>query len=393
MREDERPDGHKEQSLKETAERLRLLEALLDRVPDFFYVHDSELRFQYANQAAADYFKRAKEDLPGRLHREVDDDPEQAAFFEQLLIPIIERGEAVETDDVPYRRPDGSSGLLQAFILPFDHPNTGRRMMLGISRDVTEQRQLAAEREAKAAYERELEIAQRVQRSILPASAPAVAGFDLAARCEPAAFAGGDLYDFIDCGEGRLIVVMGDVSGHGVGPAIVASACRAYARALLPRLGLSKGLQALDAALSEDCPADSFVTLALVELQVQRQSVSFCSAGQGPVVVLRRDGQLQQLPTQTPPLGLGLVDDADTIEVQLEAGDGLLIPSDGLIESANREGHQRGIDSLAASCVSGNAAQRVAAAFQSDEAWRDGGEPDDDRTLIVLLCSEHDSVT
>jgi len=58
------------------AHRLRLIESLLDQLPDFFYVHNAELRFQYANRAAAAYFGRPKHELPGRLHRDVDSDPE-----------------------------------------------------------------------------------------------------------------------------------------------------------------------------------------------------------------------------------------------------------------------------------------------------------------------------
>ncbi|MEM1165926.1 MAG: SpoIIE family protein phosphatase [Planctomycetota bacterium] len=369
--------------------RLTLLETLLDRVPDFFYVHNAELRFQYANRAAASYFGRPKSELPGLLHREVDDNPEQAAYFEAELIPIIERGEPVTTGDLPFTRGDGSPGLLQAHIVPFDHPVTGERMMLGISRDVTEERRAAAEREARAAYERELEIAHLVQRSLLPASPPEVVGFEIAARCEPAMYAGGDFYDFIVCPDGRMVAVLGDVTGHGVGPALIAASCRAYARAVVPRMSLTGSIKELDRLVTADAHDGSFVTFAAIELTPGERTVRYCSAGHGPVAHVGHTGAVRVLPTQTLPLGLGIAaaSAVEGLELRVEAGERVLLPSDGLIESRGADGVQWGMERLAVACAGETAEEAVEQAYAADEAWRGGTPADDDQSLVVIGAS------
>ena len=290
------------------------------------------------------------------------------------------------TDDLPYQRQDGSSGLLQAHIMPFDHPVTGERMMLGISRDVTEERQASIERETRAAFERELDIARRVQHGLLPLTPPNTAGFDIAARSEPAMFAGGDFYDFVECADGRVVAVIGDVTGHGVGPAIIAASCRAFSRALFPELRLNQALAKLDAHVTADTADGTFVTLAAFEIMPDQNHVSYCSAGHGPVILTRPGDAYDMLPTQCPPLGLGLArqEEIQSIELDLAAGDQLLIPSDGLIESCSPEGTQRGVDGLLDAATAGSAEGIVAECFAADARWRDGSPTKDDQTLIVI---------
>lgn len=378
-------EPHRPKPRLSAAQRLALLESLLDRVPDFFYVHDAELRFQYANRAAAEYFGRTKEDIAGLRHRDVDE-AEQARFYEQALIPIIRRGDPVTTDDLPYRRRDGSSGLLQAHIVPFDDPNTGERMMLGISRDVTDERQVAAERAARAAYERELDIARRVQQSLLPDRIPSVASFDIAARCEPAAFVGGDFYDVIEADDDRFVVLIGDVTGHGVGSALIAAACRSFARVIFARSRIADGLAELDQALYRDLSDGSFATLAAVEIDAGRGSIRYVSAGHGPLFVVGADGIVETLPTHAPPVGLGAAPgDIDATELALSGGMALVLPSDGLFESQDPSGTQLGIARLAAGLAgTGSAAEACACCFATESRWRGDVPAADDRTAVVI---------
>ncbi len=367
-------------------ERLALLEALMDRIPDFFYVHDAELRFQYANRAAAEYFGCDKEALVGLRHRDVDDDPEQAAFYEQTLIPIIERGEPVVTGDLPYHRRDGTTGLLQAHIVPFTDPNSGRPMMLGLSRDVTSERRIAEERAARAAIERELEIARRVQASLLPRTLPTIPGFALAARCEPAAFVGGDFYDAIPAPGGRTVLILGDVTGHGVGSALIAASCRSFARVLFAEEPFETVLPRLDQLMHDDLDDGLFVTLAALELDPNAGTIRYLSAGHGPIVLLDPNGQPQELPVQTTPLGLALDPDHPTpITVDLPTGSALLIPSDGLFESQDPNGQQLGIERLVEAVAGArDTDQRLALAFETESVWRGENPAHDDRTAIIV---------
>ncbi len=367
-------------------ERLELMGTLLDRIPDFFYVHNAEMRFQYANRAAAEYFGHTKESIVGLRHRDVDGDADQSEFYEEMLIPIIERGDPVTTDDLPYIRSDGSAGLLQANIIPFDDPKTGERMMLGISRDVTSDRRLADELASRAAMERELSIARRVQSSLLPKDVPFLAGYDIAARCEPAEFVGGDFYDFIALPDDRWIALLGDVTGHGIGSALIAAVCRSFGRVLFPQQDLPTAMRELDTLMRADVQLGSFVTLAAIELDPAAGRLKYLSAGHGPVQVLRVDGALETLPTHTTPLALGLAEDVlESTEIALGEGDCLVVPTDGLIESHNASGEQFGVDRLLrAAAIDGVSAERMDRCFAEESAWRGDASPDDDRTMVII---------
>ena len=366
-----------------------LIETLLDQLPHFFFVHDADLRFRYANAAAAAYFGRTKAGIVGRRHRDVDD-PEQAAFYEATLRPLIAAGEPVTTDPLPYRKPDGTDGHLQAFLRPFRHPVTDEQMVVGLSLDVTERERFGHERELRGRYEAELDLARQIQQHLLSTAVPHVPGRDLAAACEPATHIGGDFYDFIHAPGGRTVVLLGDVTGHGVAPALLAATVRSTARVLFRTLGFTEAMVELDRQLCADFPPGRFVTLAAVELAPAPPGhpvppPRLLSAGHGPVLHVRPDGRGDVLPTHGLPMGLGAnpVFDDPTL-CPLGPNDLLVLPSDGLIEPRNAAGEPFGPDRLAAAVASASdLPAAVAAAYAAETAWRTG-EPEDDRTLVCL---------
>jgi PAS domain S-box-containing protein len=362
---------------------LGLLEVLLDRVPDFFYVHDEDLRFRYANKAAAEYFGQTKQSIVGLRHRDVDE-RDQAEFYEQVLIPIMLAGNPHTTPQLPYVRRDGTPGLLRASIVPFDDPKTGKRMMLGMSRDVTDEVRVADERRVRAAFERELEIAARVQQSLLPTSVPSLAGYELAGRCEPAAFIGGDFFDYIQTSTG-VIALVGDVSGHGIGSALLAASCRAAARVLFSRLPFESAIALLDETMRPDLIEGNFITFAAAHLG-DSGVVRYFSAGHGPVAILPRDasGALRRLPAHAPPLGVWNQAPDPLTAYTLAPGDCLVIPSDGLVESCAGS-EDLGIDRLCQQACSGNVATRLTACFEREAQWRGETPPKDDRTAVLVL--------
>src|SRR6185503_20531019 len=86
-----------------------------------------------------------------------------------------------------------------------------------------------------ALIEQDLRVAHDIQMGLLPSDRPAITGFEVAGMARPAAHAGGDYYDWQALPDGRLVVAIADVTGHGIGPALVMAVCRAYARATAPR--------------------------------------------------------------------------------------------------------------------------------------------------------------
>lgn len=269
-----------------------LIMRMLDLVPDFFYVHDEDLRFYYANKAAAEYFGLTKEAIVGKLLIEVDKNESQARRIEALCQQIMASGQARTTDRIQYSRRDGSPGFLRQHDIPFINPVDNRRMMIGVSRDVTTEVELALQEMRAAGLQRELEIARSIQRSLRPSDGDGQTlgrrpgppgGLDLAAHCEPAAYAGGDFYDWFTTpgAPERVVVCIGDVTGHGVGPALLAAECRAYARVVLCEHDLPRAFCRLSELTAADFRDGRFVTFAAAVIDTTTGKAELMSAGHG----------------------------------------------------------------------------------------------------------------
>ena len=213
---------------------------------------------------------------------------------------------------------------------------------------------LAALREAELQRELErvnhdLDIARSIQRGLLPARAPKLGNFELAGWNEPADQTGGDYFDWQELPDGRLAVSLADVTGHGIGPALVMAACRAYARAnFLANGDPTTVLDHLNQLLYQDLPPERFVTFAVALLDSEKSKLQMLSAGHGPLLVYRHaTGEIQNLEAQGIPLGLmpgvkyGLA-----VEVSLAPGDMLVTVTDGFYEWENPGGEDFGMERL-----------------------------------------------
>ena len=121
---------------------------------------------------------------------------------------------------------------------------------------------LAVEMAERQRIEHDLDIARNIQRGLLPTTKPELPGFEISGWSQSANKTGGDYYDWQQLPDGRFLVSLADVSGHGIGPALVAAVCRAYARASITSDGqdLSRFVQRLNDLLVEDLPEGRFVT-------------------------------------------------------------------------------------------------------------------------------------
>jgi phosphoserine phosphatase len=202
---------------------------------------------------------------------------------------------------------------------------------------------------AKQRIEHELEIASKIQQAMLPKAAPVVTGFDIAGWNRPADLTGGDLYDFVTTAGGDLAVVVADVVGHGIGPALVMAECRALIRsALLWTHRVDQILAQVNTILCEDLPDDRFVTAFLGILKPALGKIEFFSAGHGPILL--RDsatGAIRELPVNGCPLGLDPESSfREVSELSFAPGDTLAIVTDGFFEWCGGNQEQFGIDRL-----------------------------------------------
>jgi PAS domain S-box-containing protein len=365
---------------------LDLVSQVLDLLPDFFYVHDFDLRFCYANRKAAEYFGTTKADLLGRTLEEVDFNKEQAAYFKEVCRHVMLEGVPRLTDRLPYVRPDGTPGFLRQFDVPF-RGSDGEPLLIGLSRDVTDEIRAEEERRTRALLEREMQIARDIQTALTPRD-PAIPGCDLATHSTPADYAGGDFVHWTHARDGTLIVGLGDVSGHGVGTAILAATTRAYARVLADGTPFDALLDALNRRLADDLTLGRFVTYAAARFDPRDGTLLFASAGHGPVFLRRASGTVEILPTHALPLGITQpLHPEPPTRYRLAPSDSLILISDGIIEAADPAGVQYGTEHLRrilADTADSDARAIVDRVMSSATSHLAGARPADDATIAVL---------
>jgi len=230
----------------------------------------------------------------------------------------------------------------------------------------------------------ELEMARRIQLSLLPGDFPASADFRVAARYVPMTSVAGDLYDYVVAGDGQAGLLIADVSGHGVPAALIASMVKMAATSQRGNSGHPARLLAgMNAALCGNTQGQ-YVTAAYVFLNARSGELHYAAAGH-PAMLILRDGVVTEVAENG--LLLAAAESADYSEktVALKAGDRLLLYTDGLVEARNAEGALFGEDAVTAvmretgKLTADEAADRLITAAQQ---W--AKLQDDD--LTVLIC-------
>ncbi len=236
----------------------------------------------------------------------------------------------------------------------------------------------------------EIRVAREIQMSGLPEAMPPLNGYDGAGLFRPTEQTGGDLFDFVSVGEHGMFLLLGDATGHGIGPALSATQVRAMVRVAL-RLGAD-----LDAIhthvnnqLLHDLPDDRFVTAFLGQLDVRDHSLRFHAAGQAPLLHLHAaTGEVTWLGATTIPMGaleLAAPDPAHVL--QMAPGDVFGLISDGIYEYHDKQGRLFGEERVAAlvrelqHLPMADVAERLLAAVQEFGA----GAPQEDDITIVML--------
>ncbi len=232
--------------------------------------------------------------------------------------------------------------------------------------------------------QKELEVAKRMQLSILPAGFPNSANFRVSARYVPMTSVAGDFYDFIASDDKYAGLLIADVSGHGVPAALIASMVKLAATSQRANAAdPARLLAGMNAALCGNTQ-EQFVTAAYVHIDSISGTLRYSAAGHPPMLLLRR-GEVMGISENG--LMLAAFDYATytNVERPMEAGDRLLLYTDGVIEAANAQGDSFGQDALAtmlqqtAELPPAAASDRIISAVQR---W--SASQDDD--LTVLIC-------
>ena len=232
----------------------------------------------------------------------------------------------------------------------------------------------------------ELEIARDLQREILPHEPPAVPGYHFAFSYRTANTIGGDYYDFLPLPDGRLALVVGDASGHGIAAGLVMAIANTTLKMALDTEEHPLAVATMvNRALFRTGGSRAFMTLFCGFLETASGRLDYLSAGHPYPMLRRTDGSIVELGEGCLPLGIR--DEVSPIPgtVDLEPGDLLLMYTDGIPEAVNQAGAAFGFDRLRELLVPGGTVAevhdrvlRALAAF--------GGElnPADDRSLVVI---------
>ena len=242
---------------------------------------------------------------------------------------------------------------------------------------------------AHAQLKAELEVARALQLAILPATFPARPGCEGAARMIPATTMGGDFYDYIELPDGRIGLVIADVSGHGVPAAFFMAVARTNLRELAVRHSdPGECLAQTNDALCAQNPQDLFVTVFYCILDPKTGVLRYANGGHNPPYVRRAAGPVESL-TGAGGLVLGALPGATypTHTVQLLSGDRLVLYTDGVTEAFNPAAELYGAQRLADEVHvhgSGTPAALVERICQSVTNFAGTAPQSDDITLTVL---------
>ncbi len=238
----------------------------------------------------------------------------------------------------------------------------------------------------KEAIDKELELARRVQRDLLPDALEAGAGVDIATTFEPSSAIGGDYFDILRRPGGRLAVVVADVSGHGLAAGLrMAMVKSALALLVEEELAAPAILDRLRRLLRARPGERGFVSLTLSEFDPGSGELQVTNAGHPPCYLVRREGRVEEIALPGAPLG-ALPGPPGIGAYRLAAGDGVVWLSDGIPECLSTTGDPFGYERVE---------RALAGAFESAEELRDrllgalrthcsDAPVEDDRTLVVL---------
>jgi serine phosphatase RsbU (regulator of sigma subunit) len=233
----------------------------------------------------------------------------------------------------------------------------------------------------------QMAIAREVQRKLLPQHMPRLESLDYAGSCEPAWTVGGDYYDFLDKGDGRVGFVLADVSGKGVSAALLMANLQGSIRSqyVVALEDLGELFRSVNKLFYESVMEGFFATLFFAEYFDATRRLRYVNCGHCPALLVHSDGYCEKLCATATVLGMLESWDCAVGEATLSCGDILVVYSDGVTEARNGSGEFFGEDRLLAA-VQANAslpATHLVKAIAAAAHSFGGKEQDDDLTLLV----------
>ena len=297
----------------------------------------------------------------------------------ELVVPLISQGELIGTLNLGHRLSDQPYSTDDRRLLA----NLAAQMApaIRVAQLVREQEEEAQERER---IEQELRVAALIQQTLLPKQLPSISGWEIDAFYRPAREVGGDFYDFIGLDDGRLGLVIGDVTDKGVPAALVMATCRSMLRAAAPRNPDPGAVLAeVNDALYEEIPPNMFVTCLYGILDPSNGEIIYANAGHN-LPYVRTEAGVVELRATGMPLGLMPGSDYEVKTDEISPDEAMLLSSDGIVEAHDPEGEMYGFPRLMGKVATGGDDLIGTLVADLDGFTAEDAEQEDDVTLVAV---------
>ena len=249
-----------------------------------------------------------------------------------------------------------------------------------------ENMRLQAHYTEKKRIEQELVLATTIQKGLLPEAPPTLKAYDIAAMARVCTEVGGDYYDFIRLENGGEAIVMGDVSGHGIGSALIMSSVRSSLRAMAGEKP-SRLMERLNRIMVDDNKGRGMMTMFYAVLYPDKREMTYVNAGHDYPFIIRKNGEVDFL--RSTGGVLGIFEDAEYGEesVSLGEGDVIGIYTDGITESVNSEGEQFGTERLVEAVqdsINEGAESIIERVMDQIGDFTGAMQPEDDITMMLI---------
>ena len=307
-----------------------------------------------------------------------------------LVVPLVSQGELIGTLNLGPRLSEQ------------EYSTDDRRLLASLAAQAAPAvrvaqlvQEQAAELQARERYAEEMRVATLIQQQFLPRELPQLRDWQVAAYYGPARAVGGDFYDFIELPNGRIGIVVGDVTDKGVPAALVMARTHSILRGDAPRIvSPARVLQHANDLLVAEMPEKMFVTCLYLVLDPRNGHVVFANAGHNLPFVRTTDGVIEFRATGMP---LGLLPDMvyDEVEATIEPGGNVLLYSDGLVEAHAPDGDMYGFprlrDALGGDLAGSELIDDLLTRLHrfTGKGW----EQEDDITLVTIRRSAADDHT
>lgn len=201
--------------------------------------------------------------------------------------------------------------------------------------------------------EEELKMASEIQKRLLPQTLPILEDFRFAVKYLPSQDIGGDFYDFMNMSNESLGIAFADISGHGIPAALLSTMFKVFLTTYTKDILFpSEAMDLMNDVIADSFPEGKFISVFYMILDTKTKKIRYCKAAQEPALYINSAGEIEELSTAGPVLGLFSARDFPDIvkfedgEIEMKAGDKIFLYTDGIVEAKNREEEFYGLERL-----------------------------------------------